>query len=82
MTDTVSRNAQRRKAEAEAAERAARAARDRGGGRGGSAGDGPLDGHPLRGRLPKGWAFDDGREAAFTERRLNSQVCGAWVCPG
>lgn len=74
MADTVSRNAQRRKAEAD---RAARAARERGpaaaaAGRG--RGEGPLDGHPLRGRLPKGWSFDDAAEAAFTERRLNSQV--------
>lgn len=74
MADTVSRNAQRRKAEAD---RAARAARDRGaaGGRREGGGEGPSDGHPLRGRLPKGWNFDDAREAAFTEKRLNSQVC-------
>ncbi|CBN80193.1 DnaJ domain containing protein [Ectocarpus siliculosus] len=68
MTDTVSRNAQRRKAEAESA---ARAARDRGARA--NAG-GAADGHPLRGRIPKGWEFDDSREAAFAEQRLNSQV--------
>lgn len=71
MTDTVSRNAQRRKAEAESA---ARAARDRGARA--NAG-GPADGHPLRGRIPKGWEFDDSREAAFAEQRLNSQVTGS-----
>ncbi|CAM9829815.1 unnamed protein product [Ectocarpus sp. 4 AP-2014] len=68
MTDTVSRNAQRRKAEAESA---ARAARDRGAWANAGA---PADGHPLRGRIPKGWEFDDSREAAFAEHRLNSQV--------
>ncbi|CAM9798348.1 unnamed protein product [Scytosiphon promiscuus] len=67
MTDTVSRNAQRRKAE----ESAAKAARDRASARGGPR---PSDGNPLRGRIPKGWEFDDSREAAFTEQRLNSQV--------
>eukprot|EP00903_Cladosiphon_okamuranus_P011242 g10606.t1 len=73
MVDAASRNAQRRKAEAD---RGARAAGDRGagGGKGGGGGDGPSDGHPLRGRLPKGWNFDDAREAAFAERRLNSKV--------
>ncbi|CAN0351802.1 unnamed protein product, partial [Scytosiphon promiscuus] len=63
----LSRNAQRRKAE----ESAAKAARDRASARGGAR---PSDGNPLRGRIPKGWEFDDSREAAFTEQRLNSQV--------
>ncbi|CAB1108616.1 unnamed protein product [Ectocarpus sp. CCAP 1310/34] len=69
MTDTVSRNAQRRKAEAESA---ARAARDRAAARANAGG--AADGHPFPGRIPKGWEFDDSREAAFAEQRLNSQV--------
>ncbi|CAM9180949.1 unnamed protein product [Pylaiella littoralis] len=80
MTDTVSRNAQRRKAETEQAARAARGAKGRGakgGGGGGGwsdAGGVYQDGNPLRGRIPKGWEFDDSKEAAFKEQRLNSQV--------
>lgn len=85
MTDTVSRNAQRRKAETEQAARAARGAKGRGakgGGGGGGwsdAGGVYQDGNPLRGRIPKGWEFDDSKEAAFKEQRLNSQVLGS-VC--
>ena len=33
-----------------------------------------FSGNPLRGRVPEGWEFNDGREAAFGEQRLNSQV--------
>ncbi|CAM9978301.1 unnamed protein product [Ascophyllum nodosum] len=33
-----------------------------------------FSGNPLRGRVPEGWEFNDCREAAFGEQRLNSQV--------
>lgn len=88
MVDQVARHA-KRKAETErmakAARDRARQARDAGAAGGGAGGEGSggasasFSGNPLGRGAPEGWKFDESREPAFGEQRLNSQVLGGKV---
>lgn len=65
LASMATRSAKRK----EEAERTFRDARERA-----RRADAAFNGNPLRGRLPEGWEFDDGKEAAFVDRQLNSRV--------